>query len=606
MAGYGGQEIALNAMTPSELQQQAAQADLSQTQSQLARQSMPAELAYRQAQATGLQQQNQANALTLEQQTAEWGLRKTMADQMAQRRSTLAAAQRAPSTAASQLDTGSGSSSLDTGDGPAAPAQPTAPMFSPGVDQVMHSIDPNDPNAGQKWDEQMGALAESDPAAKQFIGKYSSSNLNGWLTQAGAHAVAQAAQTAKSPLSGMAPISDNATFDQAFGGNGAAQSPLAATGNPPAPARTSVMSPITGQHDDALSEYADLFPDKAAGYVKQQGLLQYTRTGDIAYLKRYDPEEYVKLVQAQKELGDAQKTMIQTKATTLGQSAAAFLGVARQFGVNSPQARGAWTRSITEAVNDGFMTPQAGQQYLSKAPDIGFATESMIKAQTVAEFMKTSGIEKANEQRAIVNNPEPQLSANQVDANGNLIITNAHPAPGQPALTVSGVQAGAKPSGGMMTMQAKQQMLIGAGVDPKEAALMAAGQKPMDPQRVQIAARNAALREQQNAALTGGTVNVDALTAQFAQEIQSAMPPTPTASGGGAPAPANGYTSAQQSAAHSFTKGGALPGMSVRFDGKAKLGTPPNPYFPKSQAQYNGIPKGSIYVGQDGLPHSKP
>lgn len=428
MAGYGGQTIALDALTPSQLQEQAAQASLASTQSQLAHQSLPDELALRRAQAENAQQVNQSGALKLEQETAEWGIRKAMADQVAQHTAMNKSSLAAGSAASSPLDSSQGDGTPQ--------AAPQTPLFSPQVDQVMHSINPDDPEAAQKWDSQMSALAKTDPSAGQFVGKYSESNLNNWLTQIGSNTVAQAGKGATSPL---APPQ-------------AAASPLATPvqgGDPVLPGqKQGIISPLTGAEDPELTQYATLFPAQAGAYVKQMGMLKYIQSGangnkpDINILRQYDPDEYGKLVLAQKNLTDAQKTALDTKSAEIGSKAAGFLVVARQFGVNSPQARGAWTRAITDAANDGMMQPQIAQQWLAHGPDVGFATESMIRAQTVSQAMKSSGMEAANEQQAKINNPEPKYEKmNVYDGQGRVI--------GQKLVDVSTRGGGQSSAGGV-------------------------------------------------------------------------------------------------------------------------------------------------------------
>jgi len=591
MAGYSGQEIALDALTPTELEQQQATADLTQAQSQLARASMPDEIRYRKAQADYTQEQASAANLANMQNMAEWGLRQRMAAFQRQRAampgSSLASA--SPTAPQSQL-------AIGDADGPqwqSSAAPQTSPLISPMVDTVMQSIDPNDPKAAETWDQRMDGLSNIDPSAKQFIGHYSADNLKAWREKIGASAAAGAASQAVSSQAASSPLATPAAAPAGAGASGISADDLAA--NP------------------VLAEYAALFPEKAKAYVESQGQLRFQQTGNIAYLKRYAPKEYAELARATESMNTAQKTAIEAKASEVGSVANAFLWMANKYGVNSPEARGAWKTGISQLANDGVVPVDEARKMLAKPPDIDWATVGLIKANTVQTWYKISGQEAANEQAAKVANPEPQYSTNQVDANGNLIITNAHAAPGQPVVTVTGVQAGARPSAGAMTAQAKQAMLIDAGVDPREAALMAAGQRPMDPQRVAIAAHNAALREQFNTRdpVTGKSpIDVNQRTAEIEQELSGFAPAAGAGVGGGGGVPGGGappnkgqYSPVQRQVTAAFVNGKPLNGAT--FDRSAKIGTPQNPYVPRSKAEVYGYPNGSIYIDRDGQPRIK-
>lgn len=249
MAGYSGQLVALDANTPTEEQLAQGQADQAQTQSQLARATMPADIAIKNETARGLGITNQANALTLQQ-----------AQQLNAYRQHYLQSQGAGAS-------GGGSSQL----GDANPASPAlTPLFDPQVQQVMLSIDPNDPKAAEKFDTQMGALGEDVPQAKQFVGNYSRANLQNWQASIGAH--------------GMNSLSSAPA---------GASSQLGAGGGATAPASPLAFdSPLGTDGDQYLKGMSVLDPKGTGEMLAMQGMIKYQQTGDLSVLARYSPDMY--------------------------------------------------------------------------------------------------------------------------------------------------------------------------------------------------------------------------------------------------------------------------------------------------------------------------
>lgn len=417
MAGYGGQDIALDAETPTEFAQgtansnlTAAQAATARVQSQLAQATLPAEVALRNSQSQLAQQtlpadvalRNQAvaagdianaqSSLTLSQNQAMDAYAKAMGE----------IARRHAEEQSSPLATAS------------AQTTPVQPLFDPKIQQVMQSIDPNDPAAAAKFDAGMKAIEGGVPEASQFIGNYSRGALSAWRSQIGSHAIASAAPP--SPLAGGAPSSPNSPL----GTPGAAlASPLAATGAP------SSISPITGQVDPILAEFGGRFPKQASEYLAMQGQIKYQQTGDINYLKQYDPEFYDKVTSGIKNMSDAQATSLKTQASVMGQDANGVLSLIATKGVNSPEVRSAYDTAVMRAAAQGWITPRVAQQELSGPVDSARLAMLGVQSQTVTDFMNTSGQTEANQARARAANPTPHFTATSaVDASGAPFVLN--------------------------------------------------------------------------------------------------------------------------------------------------------------------------------------
>ena len=657
MAGYSGQDIALDVDTPSQLEQAAAVADSARTQSQLAKATLPADVQYKQALASNMQSTAEQSALTVDQQKQLWGLRQARAAQMANSvQSSLAQAPQG--TATSPLADAAQS-------GPVAPT--SAPLFDPDIDAVIHGFDSSDPQASAKADAKLAALGKAgNPMAAQFIGKINQQSVNdqgGWLAQIGANAVRQASQPQATPptsnLTQLPPVQPGQSFEQAMAPVGApgtpyggAQSPLSAVGAPQAPAAQ--PSPLTGKVDPVMQQMAVLFPEEYTKQIALEGQMKFLQTGNPNDLERTNPTEFRNLMDAYKAQTDAQHMMIQTRADMMGRAAFAVLDLGHTQSENwlkahpgdtkgaAQAAQGgaaleAYRTAIIDAANNKWISPEQARARLSQPIDWGFVTSSSIQGQTVSEAYKSFGIEKANEQRAEVNNPVPHITANQVDANGHILQVNSSPAPGQPAITVTGIDAGSK---GALTLQAKQNMLIQGGMSPQDAAMYAAGNRPIPPEKILAAADKLAVTEF-NAQTTAHLLNpqvqvqsIEELRAQYTQQLSQAGgmggAPSPTPAPGtspgapGTPAPASshgaawnpaahgGLTKAQQAVAQHYVSGKPVPGLNgLKHDPKAPLGTFENPYYP-TPATYDSVPSSAvvghdvIYIGQDGIPRRKP
>lgn len=607
--GYNGQLVALDVNTPSEDQLSAAQGSTAQSGAQLAQQTLPADVAYKQAVSSDAQSRATVSGLSASEAV--------QLDALKQHR--LAVQESAMQAQQTQQQLGSSSdSTANTG----VPSQNS--LFVPALQQALQAVDPNAPNAQANYDATMTTLAQTVPQAKQFIGQPVSS-IAGWLKAAGAHAMntgmtPQLAPQAgsASPLAAAAPTAPASASPLATAGQPAAAGQL----TPPAPAAAPTgntpsvngvpISPLTGQPDPDLARMAILDPAGTQKQIAMEGMMQYQRTGNTDYLRRYAPDTFKQIAEAQNSLSDAQKTAQFTKTTGLAQSANSILYLMQKDRAaghdpqKDPTIIGAYQQSVQNAARNGWITPQLAQQELS-APmiDEGQLTYLSMNATTWAEAMKGTGQEAANEAIAKQQHPESNMSYTGTDASGHAILLNTHPAPGANPLTVTSTAISGKPGAGVATFDAKQAAWM--AVHPGDAAgalQFAGGKKSLDPAQIAIAARGAALHEQQNAALTGGTVNVDDLTSQFTQEFSQAAS-VGSAPAGGAPAPA-GHTQPQAQAAKDFLSGQPLPGTTIKHDPKAPGGSPTNPWWPKTQADYAKMPSKSVYIGQDGLPHTKP
>ena len=608
MAGYSGQLIALDANTPTEVQQAAATADQAQTQSQLARATLPSEVALRQnqaqiagAQAQGLGIANQSAALSLSQQQQLNAYRQHMISlqEAAASASQGSAGDTGPAPAVSGATPGASPlAATSPGGAPASPLAAALPahsnLFDPRIEQVMQSIDPNDPNAASKFDARMKALASSVPGAAQFVGQGSAANLSNWRSQIGAHVAGAAGQPA-SPLAAM-----TATPDAGGGAPSVPQS-LANAGGPAAP-----VSPLTGTVDQDLRKMAILDPEGTGKMIAMQGMMRYQQTGDISVLQRYAPDIYAKVAEAQKSLSEAQKTAITTQATTMGQQANAVLSLAAKLGADAPEVQSAYRATLTSAVQHGWMTPQAAQQRMNQGLTTGNQAELAYEAtaaQTVTEALTTSGVAAANEAAAKAAHPEPTSQYIGVDAQGRPIYHNIHAAPGTPD-TTGNLPVNAKPSASAATFEVKKSAYLQVHPNDEQGAIeFANGQRTLAPGEAAIAAQAAASRDKATAAVTGQPFDEKAAAAQYYTQFTTAGaagPPGGAPAGPGATpaAPANPrykwITPAQQAAANSISNPAAAQG------------TRGNPTLVSTPAMVARLPKNPDgtqpwFIGTDGV-----
>lgn len=571
MAGYSGQLVALDTDTPSELAQAAAQATAAQAQASVAQQTVPADVTLKREQAQGLGIQNASNQLTLQQQTQLNAIQQ-------HRLAALDAAQQPQAQSTSPLS--------------AVPPQSasTAPvsLFDPKIEAVIQGVNPDDPQAAEKFDAGMKAISNDVPEAEQFVGNYSRSAVQNWRSQIGSHAIT--ATPPPSPTGAtVSPLAAVGLGDQASVPN--ATSPLAPQTAPIVP-----VSPLTGKPDPDLARMAIINPEAAAKQIKLEANIRYQQTGDPQVLARYDPDMYKTLTEASKNMTAAQADAIKTQFSTMGQQANAVLALASKLGNDAPEVRGAYNAALATAVQNHWMTPQAAQQKESAPVDRAQLAFLAAQAQTVTEYMDTSGASAANKARAEAANPTPDQQYIGTDTNGRPIYHNLRAAPGTPD-TVGNIPVNAKPSAGGSTFETKRNVwLVDHPGDTQGADEFANGQRQMAPGTADVAAAAAAARDAQTAALSGQPFDEAGARANYLKEFTTAGPAasgapaaTPTSS------PAHGQmTPAQLAAAKPFA--GA----------QAQMGSAGNPAIPRSEAQYNKLPKGAHYIYVDGSVRIKP
>ena len=614
MAGYSGQLVALNAETPTEIQQGAALADQASTQSQLARATMPSDIAIKQEQARGFGIANDTSQLSLSQQQAmHAAMQEHLESIKAAQAAYKASQQGGGSPLASVAPTGAAGAPVASPLASALP--PNSHLFDPQVEGVMQSVDPSDPNASDKFDARMRALSKDVPSAAQFIGQGSSDNLNKWRGLIGAHVASAASQPPASPLAGMAPPAQ-----------GGVPQPLANAGGPVAP-----ISPLTGQPDFALAKMAAINPEAASKQISMEGMIKYQQTRDPQYLRLYAPELYKSLAESDKNLAEAQKAQLATKFSTMGQVSNAVLALINKpvdptkpdgpkLGPNSPEVVSAYRAALTELVNDKFVTPEFAQQRFNQGLTTGnmaelgtFATE----AQAAETYYKTSGQEAIDQARAKQAYPETN---NQVIGfnNGRPVVINTRAPAGTPAYMPGGATVDTTRSGSTL-YQTKIAALTQAGISPQAAALIASGQHVLEGPQAAIAAGHAAQLDKETAALTGQPFDQAAAYANYYREFS-------TAGGGiagGAPAPVAGASTAAPGAPPAppaAVAGSAVPpptpaemaavrpnprfpgitpaqqAIANRFHGQGAS----TPAVPTSKAQYDRLKPGTVYVRWDG------
>ena len=558
--------------TPSETQLAVAQADQAQTQARVLKETAPAIIS--QAQTTA-----KAQELALADQIKLRTLQDTMWEEMQKAQQ--------PETPLATA-TGTPAQSVQT---------QTTPLFNPRIEEVMDSIDPNDPRASEKWDTQMSALANDVPEAKQFVGKYSKGSLNNWRSQMGAHAVS-------SPLANAGALGQFATQQPA-----APQSPLAAA--PAKPTRQSIaaISPLTGKYDPVLAEMSVRFPEKAKEYQAMQGMLLYQQTGDPEALKRWAPDAYAKLATATNSMSDAQKTRLAAQSEFMGSKANAVIVLGNRVkdaGGNpdtDPKVRAAYNTSVIEAAKEGFITPQAARDRLAKPIDWAELSSRAIEAQTVTQFLQQDVAHQAALKQgeavaeATVKSqmPDSHFSVAGTDAEGNMIVLDTKT--GQPRNT--GVQVQNKQE---QFWQAKHDAWLAAHPgDLQGAVAFAGGKKDVSPTQMAAIAQANTVKQQANAQMMGQPFDFNQAYAENLRMLQQAQAaptgPQPGATPAGEPdqpRTKSGYTTAQASAAHAFVTG------SGHYDVKARHGTMANPFVPRTIQAIEGFPKGTYYIAPDG------
>lgn len=590
MAGYGGQLVALNVNTPSETQLAAAQADTAQTQARVMRETAPAVIAQQ-------QQAAKAGELALADQLKLRALQDKMWEGMQraqQPQSPLAAPQQ---------------------QGPAESVQtPLTPLFDPRIEEVMDSIDPDDPRAAEKWDRGMEALASDVPQAKQFIGQYSKGSLNGWRAQMGAHAVS-------SPLASAGNLGQMAT-----------RSPLAPAAQPPAAAPTpsfGAISPLTGKYDPVLAEMSVRFPEKAREYQAMEGMMLYQQTGSVEALRRWAPDVYAKLATATNSLSDAQKTRLATQAEFMGSKANAVIVLGNRVKEagrdpnTDPKVRAAYDSAVRDAAKEGFLTPQEAQTRLSKPIDWAELAQRGVEAQTVTQFLQQDVQHQTALKRGEAG-AEAEIKAQMPDSH----FTSAGVSEGGTMLVLDTKTGQVRDTG--TTVQSKQEQfwqtkhdawLATHPGDTQGAVAFAGGKKDVSPTQMAAMAQANTVKQQANAAMLGQEFDFDTAYQQNLQLLKDAQAqptgPQPATPQAAAPAArsAHGHPPVQHQAALALTRSGILriwqpdgkPPIEkkVPFNPKAKAGTAENPYFPANQVAYDKLPAGALFVGMDGLLHVK-
>lgn len=554
MAGYSGQLVALDEETPTEASAQAAQAQLAQTQSQLATQTLPTEVALKQAQLQGAQGDVQARNIA--NQSAQLTLQQQMQ---------LNAAREHWITEQTQQP-GAGTQSTP-------PSQPQLPsLFAPQVQQVIQSIDPDDPQAAAKFDAGMRGIQDEVPQASQFVGSYSKANIQNWRS-----AIGRTAATPQSQLGG--------------GVSGVSPPTGSAPGTPSGGATQ--LSP-------ALTEMSIRDPEGTGKMLQMQAMLKYQQTGDPSVLARSAPDLYAKLQSAAKDMTDAQKTQLQMQTDTMGQQANAVLYLASKLGNDAPEVRAAYDQSVTNAAKHGWITPQDAAQRLNAPITKGTIAELSFMAnssQTVSDFMKNSGAAAAADAQAKAQNPTPENVLVGYDSAGHPVFSNAHSQPGTPTWTGQTPVAGSRTGGTVDAFSAKRTAwLTDHPGDETGADLFANGQHVMTPGQAQISAAAAAARDASSAALTGQPFDEQGARQKYYQLFTSpgeggpsVAPTVPAGAGPG------GHTAAQLAAAQQFVGKGTAQ----------QLGSRANPYMPANSTQYGGLPKGAVYIGPDGKLYQK-
>ena len=354
-AGYSGQLVALDSLTPAEQQLSTAQANEASTRANIMQQTAPAQI-----------QQENVKAQTAQLQLQDDLALRTMRNQMWQNFQSSQQQQQSPLAA--------NTTTMDT-----------TPLFDPRIEQVMDTIDPSAPGAADKWDQQMTQLANDGvPQASQFVGNLSAANLNHWKSQMGAHAIA-------SPLASAGALAAKALSPLA---------PQQQQQEQGAPAGA-VISPITGKVDPTLTEMSFKFPEQAQKYQAMEGMMMYQRSGNPEYLRRWAPDVYEKLASAANSMSEAQSRNVTTRAQFVGQKANSVLGIAdmvKQAGgdpSSDPKVRAAYDTAVKEIAAQGYMSPQEAQRRLTSPIDFADLAEKRIEAQTVTAYFEQDPAHKA-------------------------------------------------------------------------------------------------------------------------------------------------------------------------------------------------------------------
>ncbi len=381
--GYSGQLVALDVDTPSELEDQAATAALANTQSQLAQQTMPSTVSMARSQAQAAQMANQSNKIDLDEKLQfNMAKQRYLANMLGQNSGQASQGGGVSSPSSSQLSV--------AGDGGVA-TSPAASYFSPAVDAAVKNYNPSDPDAAAKWHDAMfSAYEDGDETAKQFIGNVPGADqLKNWQSAIGA-------QTTKSNLEQFAQPQQAPQSQLA---QGAAQ--------PGQPDPAIAVNPNTGNVDPDMLTMSVINPAGAAQIQSMRAQMLYQQTGDSSILRRYAPEVYEKLTEADKNTTDTQKEALATRFSAMGQTANAIMIEADQVkskGGNpdsDPAIRGMYNQAITEFAQRGWLDPNIAKQELA-APNIDFAKLEQFRNQsmTVGDWFKASGTEAANEAAA--------------------------------------------------------------------------------------------------------------------------------------------------------------------------------------------------------------
>ena len=411
MAGYSGQEIALDVDTPSQLEQAAAQADLTQTQSQLARATAPADAAIKNSQAQMLDIAGQNAQIDLSDKLA-WT--KARESALAKLKAASAAANAPPSSLLAQASpapagNAGAQSPLSDPSINAAPATQTTSLaqtngslangeglFSPGVTDIIRDAEPNDPNAAKNWDAAMKAAAEDgDPTAAQFVGKYTAENLRNWQSAMGAHGVVT--QLAQTPKPMAAPVPGQSQLSP--------QPPVV----PPAaqPPAQLAVNPETGTIDSDMLDMAFHNPEGAAKIQSMLGMMQYQKTGDPNILRRYAPDLFNKYVEADKTMSDTAKQNFALSQSAMGSVANGLIARAKDLQAAGkdpnadPELQASYRAAVTQFAQRGWLTPQVAAKELANPNiDLPQLEQFSVQALTSAEWFDASGQKAAAEAKA--------------------------------------------------------------------------------------------------------------------------------------------------------------------------------------------------------------
>lgn len=548
---YGGQTLALDVTDPNSPEYLQAQQNLADT-----RIMSPLKAQAEQAAIAG---QNLANQ------------RSTLQNQQAQ------AAEDAQQAYESALGAGTPPPAAASPLAAAAAPPPVAPaaFFSPEVDKVITSIDPNDPKAAEKWDAAMKPLAERGvEGAAQFVGRWKKDT---HAILQGDIADVQAANAVRPPdgsapdapaapaAPGQSPLVAGATAD------GAAASPLAAQA--PAVVSQPAASPISAA-DAAYQKWAIRDPKAAQDARDALAKAEYARTNDPSALK-IDPTLFYQVAEAKTNMDADQRANVKFQYDSMGQGANALLMAAARApgGANNPQVIQMRNQTAQEWAQRGWITPQQAQQEMQGPVNVLQLASLAGRAQTVTEALTTSGVAAGNEARARAPYQPDQAQYIGTDSDNHPLILDRRTA----AVTTAGnTTIQAKPSATANLFETKKSAWLSLHPTDMQGALeFANGKRSMDPGQMQEAAAAQAARDLQAASMAGQTITdasgyLQAQTQAHLAAMQGTAPPAAAPAAAPGPQGAGVKPSAPAPTSVAYLK--AHPNTAALFDQRYGVG----------------------------------